>query len=60
MKEQQIQRYEMTRYAAASLARLQEVARALEVTIDSHERMDQRETAHRSVWRKPLVLMMLD
>lgn len=61
MKEQQVQRYERTRYSGASLERLKEVADALGLEVQGRATVGAvKETAHRPIWRKPLILMALD
>ena len=57
MKEQQLQRYEMTRYAGASLERLKEIAETLRVRVEGNAIVETPSTDHNAVWRKPLILL---
>jgi HTH-type transcriptional regulator / antitoxin HipB len=60
MKEQQLQRYEMSRYGGARLERLREIAETLGVRIEGSAVVEPLVTDHLAVWRKPLILMTLD
>jgi len=59
MKEQQLQRYEVTRYGGASLERLTEIAKTLGVKFSGSAVVDPPPTQHIAIWRKPLILMTL-
>jgi transcriptional regulator with XRE-family HTH domain len=60
MPEQQVQRYEATRYASADLDRLRQIADALALKVGGGLLISAPAEAElKPIWRKPLILMVL-